>query len=166
MSLVISMHALTYLLGMLDTTVKLKYQLSSYPSLTKPHGIHALLSSMGTIESSEIVISLKPAPPKKPKRGIALVPFKQISDAFGAVCASGRADRGLEGIEVTWAGGKEPELIGWLKKMGKLGTTSHRLPRQDSDIIMGSQSDTQSQTTPAEPSKDPFSSFPETFVSL
>lgn len=162
---------LTSPVGTLDTTVKVKYQLSARPDLTMVDHIHTLLSPFGAIESSDIVISLKPAPPKKPKRGTALVPFKQIGDAFGAVCANGRADRGLAGVEITWAEDKEPELIGWLKKMGKLGTTQP-ISRQDSDIIMRSQSQPQSQTeptpqeTPSAPaSNGAFSSFPSSFPS-
>lgn len=156
-------------LGPLDTTVKVKYQLSARPDLTTTDHIHILLSPFGAIESSEIVLSLKPAPPKKPKRGTALVPFKQISDAFGAVCASGRAERGLAGVEISWAEDKEPELIGWLKKMGKLGT-SQGISRQDSDVIMESQSQSQSQTKPsdttsASTSSGAFSSFPSSFPS-
>ncbi|KIP06356.1 hypothetical protein PHLGIDRAFT_128342 [Phlebiopsis gigantea 11061_1 CR5-6] len=153
-------------LGTLDTTIKLKYQLSSHPSLTTAESIHALLSPFGAIESTDIVISLRPTPPKKPKRGIALVPFKQIGSAFGAVCASGRAERGLDGVEVTWAGEKEPDLIGWLKKMGKLETTSRPLSRQDSDIVMESQSDPQSQTVPSQTKDAPFSSFPASFPEI
>ena len=147
--------------GTLDTTVKLKFQLSSRPLLTTTEAIHTLLLPFGTVEGSEIVISLKPSPPKKPKRGIALAPFKQIADAFGAVCASRRSDRGLEDVEVTWAGDKEPELIAWLKKMGKLETMQETLSRQDSDIVMGSQSDTRPQTV----SSDTYASFPSSFVS-
>jgi DnaJ homolog subfamily C member 17 len=150
-------------IGTLDTTVKLKYQLAARPNLTTAESIQALLSPFGTVEGSEIVISLKPSSPKKPKRGIALVPFKQISDAFGAVGASGRAERGLEGVEVTWAGDKEPELIGWLKKMGKLGGAPKQLSKQDSDILMGSQSDIGSQPPTSSENDGPFSSFPSSF---
>ncbi|KAI8970570.1 DnaJ domain-containing protein [Trametes punicea] len=110
--------------GPLDTTVRIKYTLSSHPTLTSAESIIALLTPFGSIDESSVVHSLKPAPPKKPKRGTALVPFKQIVGAFSAVCASGRAENGLADIEVDWAEGKEPELIGWLKKMGKLGTSS------------------------------------------
>lgn len=147
--------------------MKLKYSLSSHPTLVSADAVYTLLSPFGPVEKSEIVVSLKPAPPKKPKRGIALVPFKQIGDAFGAVCASGRAQRGFDDIEVTWAEGKEPELIGWLKKMGKLGSSTQHLTREDSDILMASQSDTssQAQDTPSKASTGPYSSFPSTFVS-
>ena len=60
------------------------------------------------------------------KLGTALVPFKRIGDAFAAVCASGVKERGLEGVQISWAGnnGEEPGLIGWLKRHGKLGAPS------------------------------------------
>ncbi|PSR70735.1 hypothetical protein PHLCEN_2v13355 [Hermanssonia centrifuga] len=111
-------------LGALDTTVRLKYPLSSQPTLTTAESLSALLAPFGLVESFNIVLSLKPAPPKKAKRGIALVPFKQVGDAFAAVCASKRAERAMRDVEVSWAQGKEPELIAWLKKMGKLGGTT------------------------------------------
>ena len=83
------------------------------------------MSSFGQTDTGSIVLSLK-APKKSldkpPKYGTALVPFKQIGDAFAAVCASGKRERGLDGIEVGWVGGKEPPILVWLKKMGKLGT--------------------------------------------
>lgn len=98
--------------------MKLKWTLSARSTLTKAEDLTVLLAPFGSIESADIVLSLKPSPPKKPKRGTALVPFKQIGDAFAAVCSSGSAARGLQDIEVSWAEGKEPGLIGWLKKMG------------------------------------------------
>ena len=146
--------------GALDTTIRIKYPLSSHPELTTADSLFPLASRFGTVESSEIVISLKPAPPKKPKRGIALVPYKQISDAFAAVCASGREDRGLKDIEISWAEGKEPELIGWLKKMGKLGGSPKDL-HKDSP-----QSQSGSPAPRSESTSTPFSTFPSSFVRL
>ncbi|TFK34436.1 DnaJ-domain-containing protein [Crucibulum laeve] len=109
----------------LDTTVRLKYSLKTHPNLITTESIAALLSSFGATDTDSIVLSLK-APKKNadkpPKFGTALVPFKQIGDAFAAVCASGRAERGLHGVEIKWVGGKEPQILGWLKKMGKLST--------------------------------------------
>lgn len=75
-----------------------------------------------------------------------MVPFLRIGDAFAAVCASGSEERGLGGVEVTWAGasgsgktkstldgdgkveggkrteGWEPEILGWLRRRGELGS--------------------------------------------
>lgn len=103
--------------------------------------------------------SSKKAPNKPPKHGTALVPFKKIGDAFAAVCASGRPERGLSGIEVGWVGGKEPQILGWLKKMGQLGAPV--LPSSTASIsqkVDAPQSKTSS-------SASAFSSFPDTFVS-
>ncbi|KAI0777661.1 DnaJ domain-containing protein [Trametes elegans] len=161
-------------LGQLDTTVRVKYTLSSHPSLTSASSIGTLLTPFGSIDESSIVLSLKPIPPKKPKRGTALVPFKQIGGAFAAVCASGRAENGLGGIEVDWAEGKEPELIEWLKRMGKLGpsTTPANASVEESRTAYSqtpassnyktSASGTATQTT----STSGFSSFPSTFPDL
>lgn len=118
---------------------------------------------------------MKPAPPKKPKRGTALVPFKQIVGAFGAVGASGRTENGLADIEVDWAEGKEPELIGWLKKMGKLGGGSSGSSNKPQTTTSGAKAATaqtplssdckatNSPYTQASPTSA-FSSFPSTFV--
>ena len=66
------------------------------------------------------------------KLGTALVPFKRIGDAFAAVCASGVKERGLEAVQISWAGnsGGEPELIGWLKRHGRLGAPSEAVKEQ------------------------------------
>lgn len=75
----------------LDTTVRLKYALKDHPDLTTPLAIATLLSPFGQTDADSIVISLKAAKKaldKPPKYGTALVPFKQIGDAFAAVCAS------------------------------------------------------------------------------
>ncbi|KAG6845495.1 hypothetical protein H0H87_008392 [Tephrocybe sp. NHM501043] len=112
-------------LNPLDTTVRLKYNLQSHPKLTTADAVTKVMATFGPTDVDSIVLSLKPpkkAPNKPAKFGTALVPFKQIGDAFAAVCASGSPERGLEGIEVGWVGGQEPPILVWLKKMGKLGT--------------------------------------------
>ncbi|CAA7264342.1 unnamed protein product [Cyclocybe aegerita] len=116
----------------LDTTVRIKYPLKTYPNLTTPESISNFLKRFGATDETSIVLSLslkfKKAAEKSekaektPKTGSALVPFKQIGDAFAAVCASGRKDLGLDGVNITWVKGQEPAILGWLKKMGKLGT--------------------------------------------
>ncbi|KAI0697034.1 hypothetical protein BC835DRAFT_804066 [Cytidiella melzeri] len=150
--------------GTLDTTVKLKWTLSSRPTLTSSEQLGALLASFGAVESSDIVLSLKPAPPKKAKRGTALIPFKQIGDAFAAVCSTGSAARGLQDIDVSWAEGKEPELISWLKKIGKLGgdTTFKSPPDPSATTSVHSISPGTAAPISSSPSS-PFSSFPSTF---
>ncbi|KAI0674275.1 DnaJ-domain-containing protein [Trametes maxima] len=158
-------------LGSLDTTVRVKYALSSHPTLTSVASVNALLSHFGPIDDSSIVLSLKPAPPKKPKRGIALVPFKQIVGAFAAVCASGRVENGLVDMEVEWAEGKEPELIGWLKKMGKLSAGSSgatNTPGVGADgskaaPVQTATSDKDTNPSTRSPPATHFSSFPSTF---
>ena len=148
--------------GTLDTTVRLKYTLASQPTLTTPDSLSSLLSPFGPVDTGDILISVKPLPPKKPKRVTALVPFKQIGDAFAVVGASGREERGLKDVEVTWAEGKEPELIGWLKRMGKLGTGWTEKKAESKEAPSKSPP---ASNTPAESASDePFSSFPSTFV--
>jgi len=115
----------------LDTTVKIKFSLKTYPSLTSAESVATLLSRFGATDIDSIVLSIKPTkkqPDRPPKYGTALVPFKQIGNAFAAVCASGRKELGLDGVEISWVGGKEPAILGWLKKMGKLSTSGARHP--------------------------------------
>lgn len=154
--------------GTLDTTIKLKWSLASRPSLTKPEDLSSLLAPFGATETSDIVISLKPPPPKKAKRGTALVPFKQIGDAFAAVCSSGTAARGLQDVEVSWAEGNEPELIDWLKKMGKLGSTQLSVPSTAATSPPPATPSFNAPVAAATPlaSSSPFSSFRTTFVSF
>jgi len=126
-------------LGPLDTTVRLKYSATALPHLTNPESLAALLQPFGDTDKDSIVLSIKTKTSKKKKTssddvklGTALVPFKRIGDAFAAVCASGIKGRGLDGIQITWAGnsGEEPELIAWLKRRGKLGTSSQSVKEE------------------------------------
>lgn len=152
--------------GTLDTTIRLKWTLTSYPNLTDSESISKLLHQFGGTDNGDILVSLKPAPPKKPKRGTAVVPFRQIGDAFAAVCASGREDRGLHGVEIDWAEGREPPLIEWLKKMGKLGSTEKSHTNEPMSTPVPTSSWKPSDSGKDSQSSTPFSSFPSTFVSF
>ncbi|KAJ7774478.1 hypothetical protein DFH07DRAFT_732782 [Mycena maculata] len=150
----------------LDTTVRLKFKLSAHPNLTTPEALSTLLAPFGATDTESIVMSSKApkkSPDKPPKYATALVPFKQIGHAFAAVCASGRADRGMDGIEAGWVGGKEPEILGWLKKMGKLSAQPPPPVTPPSPAPPGSAQ--LPQTAPASTSS-PFSSFPASFPDL
>ena len=130
--------------GPLDTTVRLKYSATTLPHLATSESLAALLQPFGDTDTGSIVLSIKTKTSKKKKissdevrLGTALVPFKRIGDAFAAVCASGIKDRGLEGVQITWAGnsGEEPELIAWLKRHGKLGVSSQASKEQKPSIL-------------------------------
>ncbi|PFH49567.1 hypothetical protein AMATHDRAFT_147404 [Amanita thiersii Skay4041] len=155
--------------------VRVKFTVKAHPELTTPSAIASLLSPFGPTDEDSIVLSLKPskkgsAEDKKPKYGTALVPFKQIGNAFAAVCASARPERGLAGIEVTWVGGKEPRVIEWLKKMGKLGNESvpdgksSSTPRNSRDTLPAKAGVPQEQSKKMGSGKA--SSFPSTFPDL
>jgi DnaJ family protein C protein 17 len=160
----------------LDTTIRLKYPLKAYPNLTTPTAISTFLSRFGPTDESSIVLSLSlknkasSKPDKAPKTGSALVPFKQIGNAFAAVCASGRKELGMDGVKVTWVNGKEPAILGWLRKMGKLGgigtgTGTQKQPVSPSSMDAGIKAGLpQNQTRDS--SSAPFSSFPSSFVSF
>ena len=159
-----SQHASLFA-GLHDTTVRLKYSLVAHPTLTTPAALSDLLLPFGATDTASIVLALKPpkkAPHKPPKYGTALVSFEQIGQAFSAVCASGKPERGLEGIEVGWVEGKEPQILGWLRRMGKLETqtikqgTSSTSPHEDRKGHVP-QAQTRTDTSTA-------STFPESFV--
>ena len=106
-----------------DTTVRLKYPLAKYPHLTTTDALHAFMATFGPTDKDSIVLSMKPpkkAAHKPPKYATAAVPFKTVADAHAAVCASGRADRGLEDFEIGWVGGCEPAVWSWSERMLRL----------------------------------------------
>ncbi|KAJ6542277.1 hypothetical protein B0H10DRAFT_2136151 [Mycena sp. CBHHK59/15] len=151
----------------LDTTVRLKYALPAHPNLATPAALSALLAPFGATDTDSVVLKIstkapkaKKSPDKPWKNATALVPFKQIGDAFAAVCASGRADRGLDGIEIGWVGGKEPEILAWLKKMGKLSAQPLSPPPPPPRAP-----EPQPATT-ADSSSSRFASFPASFPDL
>jgi DnaJ family protein C protein 17 len=133
--------------------------------LTTLKSIANLLSAFGGFDAESIVLSLK-APKKnagkRPKNGTAPIPFQQIRDAFSAVSASGKGDRGLEGIEVGWVNGKEPLILGWLKKMGKLDNS---LPTNASSPQNGTSCATAELPQNRLAGSSEVSSFTSTFVS-
>ncbi|KAF7980869.1 hypothetical protein HWV62_36539 [Athelia sp. TMB] len=162
-------EALPPTIGPLDTTIRLKYTLASHPELTTASSLTRLLSQFGNTDEALSILSIKPAKSSKSKdRATAVVPFHKIGDAFAAVCASGRAERGLDGIEITWAGekGKEPEILGWLRKRGELGTVEQpgtkpsAPPPQQST---GSSTAETPQTKTRDPGMSTYSSFPSSF---
>lgn len=106
-----------------DTTVRLKYPLAKYPHLTTTDALHTFMAStFGPVDKDSIVLSMKPpkkAPQKPPRHATAAVPFKTIADAHAAVCASRRADRGLDEFEIGWMGGSEPAVWSWAERMLK-----------------------------------------------
>lgn len=109
-----------YVLGPLDTTVRLKVPAASLPSINA-QSIAVLLSSFGKVIESDIVISSKPNkknPNKPAKFTTVLVPFNDIGDAFSAIGSTGKGK--LDGIECSWAQGTEPELVAWMRKRGEL----------------------------------------------
>lgn len=81
-----------------------------------------MASTFGPVDQDSIVLSMKPpkkAAHKPPKYATAAVPFKTIADAHAAVCASRRADRGLDEFEIGWMGGCEPAVWSWAERMLK-----------------------------------------------
>lgn len=111
-------------LGEHDTTVRLRYPLAQYSHLTTVDALHAFMTStFGPVDKDGIVLSIKPpkkAEHKPPKYATAAVRFGKIADAHAAVCASGRADRGLDHFDIKWVGGTEPAVWSWSERMLKL----------------------------------------------
>ncbi|CAE6419864.1 unnamed protein product [Rhizoctonia solani] len=121
-------------IGPHDTTVRLKYKLATHPTLTTATALAAQLAVFGPVDTGAIVISLKTnkkQPDKPPKFATALVPFETAGDAYSCLCSSGKVDRGLDGIEVSWVTEDEPEIIKWLRVQGN--TISNAPQSQDGD---------------------------------
>ncbi|TFY70321.1 hypothetical protein EVG20_g2685 [Dentipellis fragilis] len=155
-------------LGQLDTTIRVKYPLSKYPTLTTAAALSAFLARFGATDTDSIVLSMKrpkKSPDKPPKFATALVPFHKIGDAFAAVCSQGRD--GLEDFDVGWAEGQVPAILGWLKKMGKLGpgSTNGRVQSPSrKETNAGAPAGILPQESESKPtSSTAFSSFPASF---
>ncbi|CAK5261956.1 unnamed protein product [Mycena citricolor] len=157
----------------LDTAVRLKFKSAAHPALTTPTSLAELLRQFGETDADGIVLSTTGSkknksgtdkPDKPSKYTTAAVLFKQIGDAFAAVGASGRAERGLDGIDVVWAGGKEPDIIRWLKRTGKL--SARPLPSEKTETRQGDSSSGTGQLPQTSPAaSDSYSTFPTSFVS-
>lgn len=170
-------------LDQFDTTVRLKYSLKAHPELTTKESIAEYLSPFGPVDTDSIVFSMKTKVSKAkskakdavpaaggsaaPTHGTALVPFKNIGDAYASVSASTLSSSShvnLKGMEITWVNNNEPLILGWLKKMGKLPTPGSSKPTSasppasttTSSATNHAHSSVASQTPPA---NSPFSSF-------
>lgn len=120
-------------LGPYDTTVRVKFTLSAFPSLNTASTLAAHLRRFGEIDEDAVVLSIKPKKAGKKKsqeKGAdgeaqgekvvnAVVPFSQISAAFGVVSSGPTLKE--RGMEVSWAGGSEPPILEWLRNRGELG---------------------------------------------
>lgn len=134
-------------------------------------------SSFGSLDSDAILISnpltkaaASAKPSKKPKKATAVIPFRQIGAAFAAVSATGEASKGLEGVDVSWAGGAEPPILSWLREHGELGKwqqkqSAYATARSKSPEENGARMNLPkiSENTSA---LAPFSSFPSSFVGV
>ncbi|PVF94797.1 DnaJ-domain-containing protein [Serendipita vermifera] len=117
--------------GIEDTPVVLKYQLSDRPDLMTKEALLAVLKSFGPIDESTVLLTLKPKklkPGATPKSATAVITFHKVQDAFGAVMSSRQATRGLQGVEVAWPTGEEPESIKTLREKGLLETSARATP--------------------------------------
>jgi len=70
----------------------------------------------------------------------------------------------LKGVDIGWAEGKEPEILGWLKRQGKLGgeTKSALTPGPVGGPMDGDKADTLQSDTPSS-NPTAYSSFPSSF---
>lgn len=137
-----------------------------------------LLAQFGNTDEALTILSIKASKSSTKSsskssrdKATAVVPFHKIGDAFAAVCASGLAERGLDGIEISWAGekGKEPEILTWLRKRGELGSVARPDAKATpSDTLNADQGFTPetTQSKMREPGMSTYSSFPSSFVCL
>jgi len=123
-------------LGPYDTTIRVKFALSAFPSLNTASALAAHLRRFGEIDEGAIVLSIKPKKAGKKKKSQekgadegaqgegekvvnAVVPFSQIGAAFGVVSSCPTLKE--QGMDVSWAGGSEPPILEWLRNRGELG---------------------------------------------
>ncbi|KAF8551656.1 DnaJ-domain-containing protein [Imleria badia] len=123
-------------LGPYDTTIRVKFTLSAFPSLGTAPALASHLGRFGEIDEGAVVLSIKPKKASKKKKSAekgaddgaqgegekvvnAVVPFSQIGAAF-AVVSSGPTLK-EQGMEVSWVGGSEPPILEWLRDRGELG---------------------------------------------
>jgi DnaJ family protein C protein 17 len=88
---------LIYSTGALDTTIR---PLNNHPTVTTPASLKSLLSPFGPTDEALTPQAPNKHPDKPAKYATAIVPFNKIGDAFAAVCASGREERGLKGMKL------------------------------------------------------------------
>ncbi|KAF9225755.1 DnaJ-domain-containing protein [Gyrodon lividus] len=170
-------------LGPYDTTMRVKFVLSAFPSLNTASALASHLRRFGEIDEGAVVLSIKSKKVSKKKKTRvqdkvadedgegegekvvnAVVPFAQISSAFGAISSSPALKE--RGMEVSWAGGSEPPILGWLRDRGELGgkpknTTTAPTPSNGASG-RAQKTDEQLKTTDAANGAK-FSTFPSTF---
>lgn len=160
-------------LGPYDTTIRVKFTLSAFPSLTTAPALASHLKRFGEIDEGAVVLSIKPKKAGKKKsreKGAdesegekvvnAVTPFSQIGAAF-AVVSSGPALK-EQGMEVSWAGGSEPPILAWLRNRGELGGK----PKQGTPTATPLNGDQRKESRTGEPQTFKFSTFVRLVLSL
>ena len=132
-----------------------------------------MTSTFGPVDKDDIVLSMKPskkAEHKPPKYATAAVRFGKIADAHAAVCASGRADRGLEHFDIKWVGGTEPAVWSWSERMLKLKEARKPSGGEKGGVptpsLAGSTNDGLGQAGGQSAAGSQFSSFPSSFARI
>ncbi|KIJ62147.1 hypothetical protein HYDPIDRAFT_158380 [Hydnomerulius pinastri MD-312] len=167
--------------GPYDTTIRVKFTLSAFPSFGTASAIASYLRRFGEIDEGAVVLSIKPKKATKKKKSKdkgaeegeqgdgekvvnAVVPFAQIGAAFGAVSSSPTLKE--QGMEVSWAGGSEPPILEWLRDRGELGgkAKSGSPIGTSSNGVPGGANETSEQTQPTDAANGAkFSTFPSSF---
>ena len=118
-------------LGPYDATVRVKFTLSAFPSLNTAPALASHLKRFWEIDEDAVELLIKPKKSGRKKKSLdkgtdegaqdegervvnAAVPFSQVGAAF-AVISNGPTLKG-QGMEVSWAGGSEPPILGWLRE--------------------------------------------------
>ncbi|KAG8877727.1 hypothetical protein FRB98_006570 [Tulasnella sp. 332] len=112
------------------------------------------MQTFGAVDMPSFVLSLKANwknPSKPPKTATALVPFAKIVEAFSAVMASGRKEKGLNTVEICWVEDQEPALVTWLKDYGQLGTPMGGRERGAGDRAAGTSTSPSTNPQPLKP---------------
>ncbi len=99
--------------------MKVNCALLGHSDLKTKSYLASLLRRFGSIEETDITVSTDRASNALTYIS-ASVPFKKIGSAVAAVSASSRKDTRLRNVTVTWAEGREPKIVQWLKARGAL----------------------------------------------
>ncbi|KAK4694049.1 hypothetical protein P7C70_g8812, partial [Phenoliferia sp. Uapishka_3] len=110
-------------LGPLDMTLKIKWAPATHPTILDADSLQSTLSSLlkpNPVDIDSVVISTKfKANPTKGKHASAVVSFKSLAAAVRVMKARESGGVGWEGLEVNWAAGSPPAVLGGERKADK-----------------------------------------------
>lgn len=103
-------------LGPLDTTLRVKWAPTTHPTIVDAESLEGVLRSLvspAPLDVDSVVLSAKfKANPKKGKHASAVVAFRTLRAAVRVMEGRENGRPGWDGIEVAWAAGAPPAILG------------------------------------------------------